>query len=157
MLHIRRSKTKQANGFTLIEMMIVVGLIGILSAFALPAYQNYATRAKVSEIITISTQMKASVSNCIQSRGNTADCSAENADIDEVAVAGGSRYISSVSVVQGVIRINPDWSELGDASVNGYLELSPTLSGSTMWACQYTDVLPSIAEYLPSSCRNIAP
>ncbi|CAM3760235.1 pilin [Parendozoicomonas haliclonae] len=149
----RRSK----RGFTLLEIMIVIGVIGILAAIAIPAYQRYTTRAKVAEIITIMSEMKASVSQCIQSRGNVSDCSAANSDIDETAKAGSSRFISSVSITAGVIRIDPDWSELGDSGVNGYIQLTPTLAGSTIWNCQYRDVLPSIVQYLPSNCRNAAP
>ncbi|MCP3675710.1 MAG: prepilin-type N-terminal cleavage/methylation domain-containing protein, partial [Gammaproteobacteria bacterium] len=61
---------KQQSGFTLIELMIVVAIIGILAAIALPAYQDYTKRARYSEIINMSNAVKTAVEICAQEAGN---------------------------------------------------------------------------------------
>eukprot|EP00487_Bulimina_marginata_P010112 TRINITY_DN487_c0_g2_i1.p1 TRINITY_DN487_c0_g2~~TRINITY_DN487_c0_g2_i1.p1 ORF type:complete len:102 (-),score=13.73 TRINITY_DN487_c0_g2_i1:46-351(-) len=69
-----KTMTQKQQGFTLIELMIVVAIIGILAAVALPAYQDYTTRAKMSEVISFAGSAKTAVSECIISTGATTDC-----------------------------------------------------------------------------------
>ena len=93
---------KQQSGFTLIELMIVVAIIGILAAVALPAYQDYTKRAKFSEVVIGTSGLKTAVEICAQDLGvspiaacgNTA--SGPGYSIDDVTVAAG--YISGIAV-----------------------------------------------------------
>jgi len=95
---------KQQSGFTLIELMIVVAIIGILAAVALPAYQDYTKRAKFSEVVIGTSGLKTAVEICAQDLGTVTGCSdTQNGPgwaIDAVAAAGN---IASISTTDGVI------------------------------------------------------
>ncbi len=95
---------KQQSGFTLIELMIVVAIIGILAAVALPAYQDYTKRAKFSEVVIGTSGLKTAVELCAQDQGDVAPCDdgANGAgwSIDNVGANGN---IASIAVADGVI------------------------------------------------------
>lgn len=141
------------KGFTLIELMIVVAIIGILAAVAIPAYQDYTTRAKVSEILGFASSMKTSVSECALTDGALTNCDDTASGIDVTEVAGASPYISSVSVAAGVITITPDWTELGVSSGgSGSIAFTPTYSaGGVGWDCAVSNS--DMNKYMPSNCR----
>lgn len=98
--------TKQAQkGFTLIELMIVVAIIGILAAVALPAYQDYTKRAKFSEVVIGTSGLKTAVEICAQDLGTVTGCSdGQNGpgwSIDNVGATGD--YIATITVTNGEI------------------------------------------------------
>ncbi|HEX6996742.1 MAG TPA: pilin [Gammaproteobacteria bacterium] len=140
---------KVQQGFTLIELMIVVAIIGILAAIAIPAYQDYTIRAKVSEPMTFADAAKVSVSEYYQAVGNMpANMSA--AGIDSVT----SQYIAlvtySTSGTKATIQINVT-NLGGSATGNIKLDGSGQTNGTVTWVC--TDsTLPD--KYLPANCRN---
>ncbi|MCU5787459.1 pilin [Alloalcanivorax marinus] len=141
------------KGFTLIELMIVVAIIGILAAVAIPAYQDYTTRAKVSEILGFASSMKTSVSECALTEGELTNCDEDASGIDTTNVAAASPYIDSVAVAAGVITITPDWAELG-VSGGGSATVAFTPSygaGGVGWSCNVSDA--SFNKYMPSNCR----
>lgn len=140
------------QGFTLIELMIVVAIIGILAAVAIPAYQDYTIRAKVSEIIGFAAAMKTSVSECALSRGGVALCDDLGAGIDVANVIATSPYITNVTVGAGVITITPDWATLGATTATTDMVMTPTYSaGGVTWVCSIT--VAADAKYFPNSCR----
>ena len=135
------------KGFTLIELMIVVAIIGILAAIAIPAYSDYTKRAKVTELVTAGSACKASVSEYFQAE------QAFPADIDAAGCSAQSTdKIASLSLgANGVITVAA--REAG-AGVTGNYVLTPTEaatgSGVLEWACDASTIE---AKYLPANCR----
>ena len=144
---------KKQQGFTLIELMIVVAIIGILAAIAIPAYQDYTIRAQVSEGLNLSGGAKAAVTEYFQDRGTMP---ATNA-IAGLAAAGDikGKYVDNVTVLLGVINIQYG----GDAHAvisTKTLTLTPdtTAVGSVQWLCASAAGPEIENKHLPASCRS---
>jgi type IV pilus assembly protein PilA len=142
---------KIQQGFTLIELMIVIAILGILMAIAIPAYQDYTVRAKVSEGINLAGSAKLAVSETYQSDGTWP---ANNAGAG-LAPAGSiqGNDVGSVEVTSGVITITYVSSE---AKINGsFLILSPTTTeGAVQWRCGVNPATTVEPRYRPSTCRG---
>jgi len=95
---------KVEQGFTLIELMIVVAIIGILAAIAIPAYQDYTIRAQVSEGMTLAASAKASVAEAFANRGE-APATRTLAGMTATATDTSGNYVKSVAIVNGTITI----------------------------------------------------
>ena len=96
--------TKLQKGFTLIELMIVVAIIGILAAIAIPAYQDYTIRAQVSEGLNLAAAAKAAVAESFLNRGR-APMNRADAGMSANATETSGKYVQAVDVVDGAIVI----------------------------------------------------
>ena len=142
---------KKQQGFTLIELMIVVAIIGILAAIAIPAYQDYTIRAQVSEGLNLAGGAKAAVSEYTMDRGSFPDDNDMAGLSAETDISG--KYVEQVLVTDGLITVTYGFD--AHTIINGEdLTLSPvTNAGSVEWVCSS----PSNAiadKHLPAACRN---
>lgn len=141
------------KGFTLIELMIVVAIIGILAAVALPAYQDYTARSQVSEAMILSEGAKSAVTEYWTNKGAFPSNNA-SAGLSSAASING-KYVSQVDMASGLITA----TMRGTGSVAKGIEsktisLSPlTTVGSVKWVCKTGTTNGLAAKYLPSSCR----
>lgn len=121
---------KMQKGFTLIELMIVVAIIGILAAVAIPAYQNYTLKAKFTEVTLGTAAAKTAVELCAQDQNALTDCDAGSNGVP--SDQGASGYIASVATANGVITATA--ASTGGLSGETYV-MTPTLSnGKVTWA-----------------------
>jgi type IV pilus assembly protein PilA len=132
---------KIQQGFTLIELMIVVAIIGILAAVALPAYQDYTNRAKVSEVMLAASASKTPIAEWFQTKG------ALPAAADYTPAWSATKYVASVSWDGAKIAATAT-AEIPGA---GDVQLTPADAGNGQldWTCTGT----ISAKYLPASCK----
>jgi type IV pilus assembly protein PilA len=144
-----------ARGFTLIELMIVVAIIAILAAIAIPAYQDYVIRAQVTEGMSLATGARTAVWDYFAQHGTMpADNTAAGLPAD-TSISG--KYVRSVAVNNGKVSASfaSGGSFRANVAINGaILALSPmTTTGSIAWVCGASAGTNVDAKYLPSSCR----
>lgn len=141
------SYMNKQSGFTLIELMIVVAIIGILAAIAIPAYNDYMVRSRVTELINVAGNAKASMSEYrISKSGWPANLTA--AGITNIK----TQYVTGISInsTTGAITIAGNQTALGS---NGTLSIVLTPSynnGAVQWTCTATG---TATQYAPASCK----
>lgn len=146
--------TRKQSGFTLIELMIVVAIIGILAAIAIPRYQDYVARSQVTEAINLSSGLKTSVAEIYANTGELAGIDSGTNGIPAATSVTGS-YVTGVAVLNGVITAtmgNNANSVLTETGSNAVVLTPNDLSaGSITWVCTDSSVE---EQYLPQNCRT---
>ena len=144
-----KMKRSLQQGFTLIELMIVVAIIGILAAVALPAYQDYTVRAKVTEVILAASSPKTSVSEAAQTLAGMPATASVTVD------SQASKYVASVSYTStatstGLITATATTAEPKMAGGTITLTGSYQTNGQVTWVCSGTIA----SKYRPASCQG---
>ena len=152
---------KKQQGFTLIELMIVVAIIGILAAIAIPAYQDYTIRAQVSEGLNLAGGAKAAVTEYYQDSGDLATTNLQAGLETATNITG--KYVTQVAVggdgtgagADGVIEVTYG-NDVNSAIEDDTLILTPLTNrpGSVVWRCTSPDLED---KHLPSACRTPVP
>ncbi|MGX9609074.1 pilin [Acinetobacter sp. T63] len=137
--------------------MIVVAIIGILAAIAIPAYQDYTTRAKVTEVMNYAAAAKSAVSECLSSTGDSTKCDTNAEAGLEAAASLTSPYVTSVTVGDGgsvTALIKGTNASSGDVNLDGAsLVLTPTLSNAGVaWSCKISNS--ALNKFVPQTCRG---
>jgi type IV pilus assembly protein PilA len=161
------------KGFTLIELMIVVAIIGILAAVALPAYQDYTIRAQVTESMALASGLKTAVADYFSASGafpatnQAAVCGDSSSSCTSAATDNKGNYTSSIAVTTGG-GLNITFGNKANASIAAkLLSLRPALdtASNVSWICGYSATPGGVtaptatngttvnAKYLPNSCK----
>lgn len=161
-------------GFTLIELMIVIAIIGILAAISVPMYQDYITRTKVMEGLSLSDSAQTAVAESFQSHGYmpaTGNASSPNSFGLPPAASIAGKYVANIVVAGGTGKVTITYnSQVGGGVASGdVLVLTPgtIVHGAVVWACGYSAVTLGSqtvggagsgttvpAKYLPADCRS---
>jgi type IV pilus assembly protein PilA len=146
-------KNFRQQGFTLIELMIVVAIVGVLAAIALPAYQDYTIRAKVSEGLARAAEAKTSVSELYSSTGSLGSTTA-SAGFNSAA-AGWVTSVTCDSGGCGLINITMNSTKIPQlASANVFsLSVQSTANGVVVWKCKKGASTGIVEKYLPGPCK----
>ena len=139
------------KGFTLIELMIVIAILGILAVIALPAYQDYTIRAKISEGLSLAEPAKLAVAETSAALGGLDKITATNTGY--TFPTGGTEYVSSIAIEEKTGKITVTTQKTG-ATTDPVFTLTPNQANSESpitWECNSTG---GQAKHVPANCRT---
>ncbi len=141
---------KQQSGFTLIELMIVVAIIGILAAIAIPAYQDYTIRSQVSEGLSLAAGAKTSMAEYYNNTGSWPSTNASAGLATNTSIKG--KYVSQVDVGATAGQIQITYGNQANSNLSGSVLILSAIpnNGSVEWTCKSTTIAD---KYLPTNCR----
>ena len=161
---------KIQSGFTLIELMIVVAIIGILAAIAIPQYQNYVARAQMSEALSLASGGKVALAEYFNTNGEFPETNTKAGMETDTTITG--KYVTSVTVgrvvasatgglggtpvaAQGILEVLVNQDDAHSKIKGGKMLLTGTAGvGSITWVCSSPATpLPTLTNFLPSSCK----
>jgi type IV pilus assembly protein PilA len=130
------------RGFTLIELMLVVAIIGILAAVIIPAYQNHLKKQKFAEVIAASVAAKSAVEACIQHLNSSAGCDGGSNGIPADATGDSGSRVATVSTKNGVVTVVPKEKD-GILATDTYV-LTPTPGNPVQWSTSASGCLATV-------------
>jgi type IV pilus assembly protein PilA len=143
---------KMQQGFTLIELMIVVAIIGILAAIAIPAYQDYTIRSQASEGAVLADGQKTAIAEFYNNKGYFPASNA-SAGVESAGSIFG-KYVSTVAITSGIITVTYGSADVNQKIANSTLifsAITTATQGSIAWTCEKGSLVP---KYLPQVCRQ---
>lgn len=144
---------RRQQGFTLIELMIVVAIIGILAAIAIPAYQDYTIRSQVSEGLSLAAGAKTAVAEFYNNKGTFPSANASAGLAGASSIKGN--YVSSVNVGTTAGQITITYGNKANTKINNkkLLVSAVTNEGSVQWICKPASTDGVDKKYVPTNCR----
>lgn len=151
-------KYVQQKGFTLIELMIVVAIIGILASIAIPSYNDYTARSQVSEAMVLSSSLKTGLADWFADRGSFPS------EVASISSVTAGKYVSVITLVgdltTGTMNINATMKTNGvNKALSGLVFSIATTSGARHWSCGSQTGMQSaftttiLDKHLPSACK----
>lgn len=153
-------QAKLQQGFTLIELMIVVAIIGILAAIAIPQYQNYVARAQVTEAVSLMSGGKTALEEYIANNGSFPDGTTAGQSLADLGITpNGGSYVGSIAIDNGsntdsAGRLTATMKASGVAAEIQSLTVSLTRGTDGSWTCSPGAASAIPVQFLPTSCRN---
>lgn len=145
---------KKMQGFTLIELMIVIAILGILMAIAIPAYQDYTVRAKVSEALLMAAPAKLAVAETVSSNGKLVSVTQTSSGY---TFPGATTYVKTITIATGgkiSVTVQNTGSTTADAKILGLAPVEVAAgTGQLTWTCNSAAGSTIPTKYLPAKCR----
>jgi len=140
------------QGFTLIELMIVVAIIGILAAIAIPQYQNYTGRAQLSDAITIASGLKTAVGEVYQVTGDSTSANSGTLGIPAAIASNAGKYANAVSVTNGTVTVTMQATGVASCVAGQTVTLTPNFPALQDSPISWTCTSSAAAGCKPATC-----